>query len=199
MEKSDNSAMMSSDQETTRGKSSVRTAETLLRIVPMALCVSAMVVMLKNAQTNDYGSVSYDDVGGFRYLVYANGICAGYSFLSALFTAKHLTSNASPVSLAWTYFFFDQVMTYIVLAAGAAATEVVYLAYKGDATISWSESCSVYGGFCKKATISMGITFASMACYVVLSLISSYRLFSKYDVPMVSYTNKNIEIPAFSG
>ncbi|PIA50447.1 hypothetical protein AQUCO_01300887v1 [Aquilegia coerulea] len=195
------SAMMSSEQENTGGNSSssVKTAETLLRIVPMALCVSAMVVMLKNSQTNDYGSVSYSDLGGFRYLVYANGICAGYSFLSAFHTARTRTSNVSTMPIAWAYFFFDQVMTYAVLAAGAVSTEVVYLAYKGDTAISWSESCGEYGGFCKKATVSVIITFVTMACYVVLSLISSYRLFSKYDAPIISYSNKNVEIPAFSG
>lgn len=46
--------------------SAMRTAETLLRLVPMGLCVTALVVMLKNSQTNDYGSISYSDLGAFR-------------------------------------------------------------------------------------------------------------------------------------
>lgn len=41
-------------------------AETLLRLIPMGLCVSALVIMLKNSQSNDYGSVSYSDLGAFR-------------------------------------------------------------------------------------------------------------------------------------
>lgn len=45
---------------------SVRTAETLLRILPMALCLAALVIMLKNSQTNEYGSLSYSDLGAFR-------------------------------------------------------------------------------------------------------------------------------------
>jgi hypothetical protein len=51
-------------------KSTMRTAETMLRLVPVALCVSALVVMLKNTQTNDYGSLSYSDLGAFRYFIF---------------------------------------------------------------------------------------------------------------------------------
>lgn len=47
--------------------SAMRTAETLLRLVPMALCISALVLMLKDSQTNDFGSISYSDLGTFRY------------------------------------------------------------------------------------------------------------------------------------
>jgi uncharacterized membrane protein len=48
--------------------SSMRTAETLLRLVPMTLCIAALVVMVKNSQTNDFGSLSYSDLGAFRYI-----------------------------------------------------------------------------------------------------------------------------------
>ena len=48
--------------------SSMRTAETLLRLVPMTLCIAALVVMVKNSQTNDFGSLSYSDLRSFRYI-----------------------------------------------------------------------------------------------------------------------------------
>lgn len=86
----------------------VGTAETVLRVAPMGLCLAALVVMLKNSEDNDYGSVSYTDLTPFNYLVYANGICAGYSLLSAFFTA---VPRPRSLSRAWTIFFFDQVIT----------------------------------------------------------------------------------------
>jgi hypothetical protein len=46
----------------------LRTAETFLRLLPIGLCVSALVLMLKNSEQNDYGSVSYTDLGAFRYI-----------------------------------------------------------------------------------------------------------------------------------
>lgn len=85
---------------------SMRTAETMLRLVPMALGVAALAVMLKNSQSNDFGSVSYSDLGAFRYLVHANGICAGYSLLSAVVAA---VPRPSTMPRAWTFFLLDQV------------------------------------------------------------------------------------------
>ncbi|KAL3636946.1 hypothetical protein CASFOL_019245 [Castilleja foliolosa] len=169
----------------------MRTAETLLRILPVALCVAALVIMLKDSQTNDYGSLSYSDLGAFRYLVHASGVCAGYSLLSAVVSA---VPRPTTMSRAWGFFLLDQLFTYIILAAGAISTEVVYLAYKGDASITWSKTCGSFGGFCRKATASVVITFIVTLCYAGLSLISSYRLFSKYDAPVSYSTNTGIEI-----
>lgn len=63
----DSAAETGRDMEDEIGSPTVRTAETLLRILPMALCVAALVIMLKDSQTNDYGSLSYSDLGAFRY------------------------------------------------------------------------------------------------------------------------------------
>ncbi|CDP06128.1 unnamed protein product [Coffea canephora] len=150
--------------------------------------------MLKDSQANDdFGSVSYSDLGAFRYLVHANGICAGYSLLSAILVA---VPRPSTLARAWIFFLLDQVLAYAILGAGAVSTEVVYLAYKGDQAVTWSQACGSFNGFCRKATASVAITFVVMLCYAGLSLISSYRLFSKYDAP-VGYNNKGIEIAAF--
>jgi len=46
----------------------LRTAETFLRLLPVGLCVSALVLMLKNSQQNQYGSVDYTDLGAFKYV-----------------------------------------------------------------------------------------------------------------------------------
>lgn len=87
--------------------------------------------------------------------------------------------------------------TYIILGAGAVSTEVMYLAYEGNAAITWSSACGSFGMFCHKATAALALTFGVVICYAVLSLISSYRLFSKYDAPVGS-SRKGIEItPAF--
>ncbi|KAL6561672.1 hypothetical protein OROMI_017273 [Orobanche minor] len=177
------------------GSTTIRTAETLLRVLPMPLCMSALVVMLKNSQTNDYGSLSYSDLGAFKIFspCNASGVCAGYSLLSAVATA---ILRPSTMFRAWTFFLLDQLLTYIILAGGAISTEVVYLAYKGDASITWSQTCDSFGGFCRKATASIVITFIATLCFAGLSLISSDRLFSKYDAP-VANTRKWIEVATF--
>ncbi|CAI9088979.1 OLC1v1023453C1 [Oldenlandia corymbosa var. corymbosa] len=173
----------------------MRTAETLLRLLPVTLSVVALVVMLKDSQSNEYGSLTYSDLGAFRYLVHANSVCAGYSLLSAIVVA---VPRPSTMSRAWIFFLLDQVLTYAILAAGAVSTEVVYLAYKGDSAVTWSQACGSFNGFCRKATASVAITFVVVLCYAGLSLISSYRLFSKYEAP-IAHKNKGIEIAAFQG
>ncbi|KAE8703366.1 CASP-like protein 2A1 [Hibiscus syriacus] len=123
---------------------SMRTAETMLRLVPMALGVAAIVVMLKDSQFNEFGSVSYSDLGAFRYLVHANEICAGYSLLSAIVA---FMPRPSTMPRAWTFFLLDQIFTYIILGAAAVSTEVLYLADKGDSAITWSAACGLFTKF----------------------------------------------------
>lgn len=43
------------------------TAETLLQVLLMALGAVALVIMLKDSQTNEFGSFYYSDNGPFRY------------------------------------------------------------------------------------------------------------------------------------
>lgn len=183
------------EDDTESGRAtSIRTAETLLRLLPLGLCVAALVLMLKNSETNDFGSLSYSDLGAFKYLVHANGICAGYSFFSAVVTA---VPRSPTMSRAWTFFLLDQLLTYIILGAGAVSTEVVYLAYKGDKQVTWSAACGSFSGFCNKATASVTLTFIVMACYAALSLISSYRLFSRFDPPSSHPIGRGTEMSAF--
>ncbi|KAG0477907.1 hypothetical protein HPP92_012626 [Vanilla planifolia] len=167
------------------GPTSVRTAETLLRVAPMGLCLAALVLTLKNSVDNEYGSVSYSDLGSFKYLVYVNGLCAGYSILSAFYTAAPRSISKSS---SWVLFSLDQVVTYAILAAVSAASEILYLSYKGDEEVTWSRACVIYAGFCHKATASIGVTFGAVVCYVLVSLISSYRLFTTYHAPNLPFS-----------
>ncbi|KAK7321454.1 hypothetical protein VNO77_32112 [Canavalia gladiata] len=184
------------DQEIEGNNTILRIVETFLRLLPIGLCVTALIIMLKNSQQNDYASISYTDLAAFRYLVHANGICAGYSLFSAVIVAL---PRPSTMPRAWTFFLLDQVLTYIILAAGAASVEVLYLAEKGDPAITWSSACGSLGPFCHKVTASTAITFVAIVCYVLLSLISSYNLFTKYDAPAPNNPTKGTDIAALHG
>uniref|UniRef100_A0A7N0VE04 CASP-like protein n=1 Tax=Kalanchoe fedtschenkoi TaxID=63787 RepID=A0A7N0VE04_KALFE len=129
------------------------------------------------------------------YLVHANGICAGYSLLSAIFAARLQPSKPR----AWTFFLLDQALTYVILAAGAVACEILFLEHKGDEAVTWSEACGSFGKFCHRATASVVITFVSVLVYAGLSLISSYRLFTKYDAPVCFHSGKGTKNPVFQG
>lgn len=50
-----------------RAQTSFNTAETMLRVLSMGLCLAALVVMLKDSESSsEYGSISYGDISGFR-------------------------------------------------------------------------------------------------------------------------------------
>ncbi|KAK8706410.1 hypothetical protein V6N13_049977 [Hibiscus sabdariffa] len=146
--------------------------------------------------------VEKDGVARYREFVFADYMNSffgnahdGYSLLSAVIAA---VPRPSTMPRAWTFFLLDQILTYLILGAAAVSTEVLYLANKGDSAITWSAACGSFAGFCHKATTSVIITFVTVLCYVVLSLVSSYRLFTKFDAP-VNYTSKTIETTVFHG
>ncbi|AEE75510.1 unnamed protein product [Arabidopsis thaliana] len=158
-----------------------KSAEAVLRVASMALSITGLVIMIKNSISNEFGSVSYSNIGAFMYLVSANGVCAAYSLLSAL-AILALPCPISKVQVR-TLFLLDQVVTYVVLAAGAVSAETVYLAYYGNIPITWSSACDSYGSFCHNALISVVFTFVVSLLYMLLSLISSYRLFTRFEAP----------------
>ncbi|KAE9457991.1 hypothetical protein C3L33_10120, partial [Rhododendron williamsianum] len=139
----------------------------------------------KRGSPMDMGSAMRDDGGGDE---------AGSGGSTGVRTAETLL-RLLPMGLCIVALVF---LTYIILAAGAVSMEVVYLAYKGDEAVTWSEACGSFGGFCRRSIASVAITFAAVLCYAALSLISSYRLFSKYDAPPVHGRSitKGIEIGA---
>jgi uncharacterized protein (TIGR01569 family) len=159
--------------------------ELLFRVTPLALCIAAMAIMLKNKQSNQYGALHYSDVGGFKYLVYANGICAIYSILSLLGSVLSTGIDYS-WTRAWIMFILDQALTYLILTAGVCGVEIMDLAYQGNEQVSWSRVCVSYGKFCNDARASVLITMAVLVCFMVLSLLSAHRLFSKYEAPIVN-------------
>ncbi|URE04483.1 CASP-like protein [Musa troglodytarum] len=83
--------------------------------------------MLKNAQDNDYGAISYADLTAFKYLVYANGVCAAYSLFSALYVAM---PRPTTLSRSWTLFFFDQASILIPICQVLINTEPFCLLHR---------------------------------------------------------------------
>jgi uncharacterized protein (TIGR01569 family) len=83
----------------------------------------------------------------------------------------------------------QQITTYLMVTSGSAVIEILYLAEKGNKEVSWSEVCSYFGSFCHKTKVSVVLHFVALVCFIVLSLISAYRLFSKFDAPSVSLSN----------
>lgn len=153
--------------------------EMALRACVVPLAVASLWEMATNKQADDtYGEISFSNLSGFKYLVFANAITAAYSVASIL-----LSSIKSFARYDWLIFLLDQAAAYLLVTSCSAAAELVYLAREGDKEVSWGEVCSYFGRFCGRATVSVALQGAALLCFVVLSLGSAFRVFSKCDAP----------------
>jgi uncharacterized membrane protein YfcA len=71
-----------------------------------------------------------------------------------------------------------QASAYLLVTSASAAAELLQLARRGDREVSWGEVCSYFGRFCGKATVSLALHAAALACFVALALVSAFRVFS---------------------
>ena len=65
--------------------------------------------------------------------------------------------------------------------------EMLYLAYNGDREVSWSEACNTYGRFCNRMKVAFVLHALALCCFLVLAVISAYRVFSMFEAPPVPY------------
>ena len=67
-----------------------RTAETMLRLAPVGLCLAALVITLKDSQNNEFGSVSYSNLSAFWYVYFLHAQIYNYSnLLSSIFRVTY--------------------------------------------------------------------------------------------------------------
>ncbi|KAJ4783014.1 CASP-like protein [Rhynchospora pubera] len=159
--------------------------ELALRLCVIPLTLSSLLVIVSSNQTSDlYGTVEFNNLSGFKYLISINAISGVYS-LGSVFISKSRCFKMYD----WVLFVLDQMTTYLMVTSGSAVSEILYLAEKGDREVSWSEVCSYFGSFCQKTKVSLGLHFVALLCFIVLSLISAFRLFSKFDAPSSSLAN----------
>ncbi|XP_073014140.1 CASP-like protein 2D1 [Typha latifolia] len=158
------------------------------RLCVIPLAVSSILVMATNKQTDDtYGKVEFRNLSGFKYLIWISAISAGSAIASIPLSVFKFYNND------WVLFFLDQVVACLMVTSGSAVAEVLYLAHEGDREVSWSEVCSYYGKFCSKSMVSLVLHAMALICFIALSLISAYRVFSKFEAPSV--TSKEVEEP----
>ncbi|KAL3733479.1 hypothetical protein ACJRO7_022928 [Eucalyptus globulus] len=153
-----------------------------LRISAVPLSVATIWLTATNQQDNtDYGKIEFQNFLGLKYMVWISGICATYAFASAACTLLKFL-----VAKAWLFFIPDQIIAYLMVTSGAAVLEILYLAYKGDRGVTWSEACTSYGRFCSKVKLALILHFLALCCFLALAVISGYRAFSIYEPPSVS-------------
>ncbi|KAM1100901.1 hypothetical protein ACFX2B_007234 [Malus domestica] len=87
--------------------------------------------------------------------------------------------------------FWVHTVAYLMVTSWAAVMEILSLAYKGDKTVSWSEACTSFGKFCSRMKVALVLHALALCCFLVLAVISAYRVFSMFEPPSVS--DKEVE------
>ncbi|XP_021287975.1 CASP-like protein 2D1 [Herrania umbratica] len=153
-----------------------------LRLSVIPLSAATIWLTVTNREDNSmYGEVKFSNVLGLKYMVCISAICAGYAVLAAVALCIRRL-----VTKAWLFFVSDQIIAYLMVTSGAAVMEIVYLAYNGDQKITWSEACSSYGKFCNGMKVALILHALVVCCFIVLAVISAYRLFSLFEPPLSS-------------
>ncbi|XP_043690722.1 CASP-like protein 2D1 isoform X2 [Telopea speciosissima] len=150
-----------------------------LSVIPLSV-VSIWLTVTNKQDNNSYGRLEFSNLTGLKYMVCINAISAAYSLMAIVSSwLKCLLTKA------WFFLISDQVLTYLMVTSGAAVVEILYLAYNGDKNVSWSEGCSSFGRFCNRVKVALVLHAIALFCFFALSLISAYRVFSKFDPPYV--------------
>ncbi|KAG8658202.1 CASP-like protein 2D1 [Manihot esculenta] len=157
-----------------------------LRLFVIPLTAATIWLTVTNQEDNSsYGNLKYSNLMGLKYMVCISAICGGYAFVAAVSLWIRFLVNK-----VWLFFVSDQIITYLMITSGAALIDLIYLAYNGDQTVTWSEVCSSYGKFCRRMKLALILHAMAVFCFIVLAVISSYRAFSKFEPP---FSRKEVE------
>ncbi|PWA40259.1 CASP-like protein [Artemisia annua] len=165
----------------------LKVIDSSLRLIVVPLCIASMWLTLTNHEENEiYGDLEFSSVKGLKLFVSISAISAGYALVSLISSwVKNLMNKA------WIFFVCDQVVAYLMVACGGSIGDIVYLAYNGNQKVTWSEACATYGKFCGRLNIILVLHFIAMFCFFVLSIISAYRVFTRYEPPSIA--SKEVE------
>ncbi|CAL1384612.1 unnamed protein product [Linum trigynum] len=167
----------------------LKLVDSSLRLTAIPLSVATLCLTVTNHQDNtDLGPVAYKNIQGLDYMAWISGICAAYALFAAL-TIWFIKCSASK---PWLFFLFDQMITYLMVTSGAGVSEIVYLAYYGDRTVSWSEACRSYPSFCSRMKLAVILHALALFCFIAFTVISAYRAFSLFEPPSLA-SSKEVE------
>ncbi|GAA0172295.1 hypothetical protein Leryth_024632 [Lithospermum erythrorhizon] len=164
----------------------VKLVELGLRVVIFGLSLLAALLIATDSQVKEIFSIrkkaTFKDMKSMVFLVIANGIAAGYSLVQVCRCIVSIVRGSVLFNkpLAWVIFSGDQLMTYVSLAAVAAAAQSSVFAKLGQSELQWMKVCDLYNKYCNKAGEGFASALIASLSMVVLSGISGFSLFRLY-------------------
>lgn len=152
------------------------TLDYVVRLLGIAATLSAAVVMGLNNQTISIFGLSlkakYHYTPAFTFFVIANAIAAVYGLISLTFCLC-LKAKAPKVYGPKMLFFFDFLMTLLIMSGFSAASSVAYIGKKGNSHSGWVAICHQFGKFCNHVAGALLASFLGTIMFMIFTIMSA--------------------------
>ncbi|XVF49541.1 hypothetical protein PTKIN_Ptkin04bG0021100 [Pterospermum kingtungense] len=153
-------------------------AQVWLRVMAIATTLAATHVTVTSRETIDFIGLKYEarytDSSAFKFFAFANAFAGGFTLLSLLFLFFFARHGLTPTSY-FLLFLHDLFVMSLVLSGVAAATAIGYVGKYGNVHAGWMQICDKFGKFCHKVTASMILSYWSVLCLLVLTIVSANK------------------------
>ncbi|KAJ7296130.1 hypothetical protein O6H91_03G080100 [Diphasiastrum complanatum] len=167
----------------------LRTTRLMLRLFGLLFNVAALFLIATNKQTQTIQfpgffaftkTAKFTSSKAFVYLLVATALAATYAFFHVINFIAHRGDVVGSTSIAWLVFVMDQALTYTLLGAVAASTELAYLGKHGFEDAGWFEICTYFNRFCNQMGVAVAIAYLATVCFGISAVFSAFSLFSRY-------------------
>ncbi|XVF11459.1 hypothetical protein REPUB_Repub08aG0029400 [Reevesia pubescens] len=149
-----------------------------LRIVAIATALAATYIVVTSKETVLVFGMSFDArysySPAFKFFAFANAFACGFTLLSLFFVFFFGRNGLTPTNF-FLLFLHDLFMMSLVLSGVAAGTAIGYVGRYGNRHAGWFPICDHVKKYCHKVTISMILSYLSLVCLLVLTIISASK------------------------
>ncbi|XP_047309808.1 CASP-like protein 1F1 [Impatiens glandulifera] len=155
-------------------------SQIVLRLITLFTSAISAMIVFKNHQTiNIMGGLSfstkYSDDPNIKMFAAANAIVACFSVFALIFSLIVVSKKSVNSSVFFYFFLHDLIMvTGLALSCGAA-TAVGFEGKHGNSKAGWAAICDMFGKYCKRATMSVTISYLCLITYFFLSILSAQK------------------------
>ncbi|XP_074583287.1 CASP-like protein 1D1 [Curcuma longa] len=162
-----------------------------LRLLLLALSVSALVVLVTSKQSRDFQTglpppfavisrdAKFQQVPAFIYLLAALCVASLYSFVTIFASLFAISSTSSSTRILFFLILFDALMVGVMASATGSAGSMAYLGIRGNSHANWDKICNRYHKFCRHVGSSVIVSCVAAIVLVLLVVLSSYSLYRR--------------------
>ncbi|POO02375.1 Casparian strip membrane protein [Trema orientale] len=165
--------------------------ESLVRLLAMALTLSAAVILGVDKQTkivsikildtlppvNLPATAKWHYLSAFTYFVVVNAIACSYAAVSlVLLLANRGGKSGGGGGLGLVIVVVDMMMVALLFSSNGAAAAIGLVGYEGNSHVQWKKVCNVFGKFCDQGAAALVISLLGAITFLLLVMLAIKRL-----------------------